>query len=86
MAFLTMRWKPQLVATDRKGFSLDLAVSAPAPFATGCHRSRPRGSMKAPSFVVAVGYIAAVATASSITATPLSSSANRGHDRYVVGS
>jgi hypothetical protein len=36
----------------RQRFSLDLAVLGPGRFARGCDRLQPRGSIKAPSFVV----------------------------------
>src|SRR5262245_22368495 len=36
---------------QRQRFSLVSAVSGAVRFATGCHRLRPRGSIKAPSFV-----------------------------------
>ena len=39
----------------RQPFSLGLAVSAPAAFATACYRLQPRGSIKAPHFVVSSG-------------------------------
>src|SRR5215213_10234668 len=40
----------------RQRFSLVLAASAPCRLAPGCHRLRPRGSIKAPYSVVRSGY------------------------------
>jgi len=47
----------------RQRFSLVGAVFAPVRFATDCHRLQPRGSIKAPSFVVLAGYMALAAPA-----------------------
>jgi hypothetical protein len=43
----------------RQRISHVLARSAPIGFATDCHRLQPRGSIKAPSSVVGIGYVAA---------------------------
>ncbi len=42
-------------------FWLVSPASAPVRFATGCHRLRPRGSIKAPFFVAATGYTPQIA-------------------------
>src|SRR5205814_496337 len=50
-----------LAATGRNGqqrFWLVFVCFRLVGFATGCYRLRPRGSIKAPSFVVSLGYIA----------------------------
>jgi hypothetical protein len=41
----------------RQRFSPVSAVFGAAPFASGCHRLQPRGSIKAPFFVVSFGYL-----------------------------
>jgi hypothetical protein len=53
-----MELRRQLIATDGNSFPPILSRFAADAFATGCHRLRPLGSIKAPSLVVHVGYIA----------------------------
>src|SRR5437867_11863720 len=55
-ALLTMERRRQPVAADGNRFGLLLGL-APQRFATGCHRLQPRGSIKAPSFVVDLDYL-----------------------------
>src|SRR5919197_3988957 len=60
----------------RQRFWLVFAVSAAIRFATDCHRLQPRGSIKAPSFVVHAGdYTGRVARIGSA----------RGHERKSLG-
>ena len=49
MAFLTIS---ATARNPRQQFSLDCAVFGHGAFATSCDRLQPRGSIKAPSFVV----------------------------------
>jgi hypothetical protein len=54
-----------LAATSRnprQRFWLVRAASAPIRFATDCHRLQPRGSIKAASSVVRIGYVATEAS------------------------
>src|SRR5436190_18053959 len=53
-----MRSSGQTVATYGKGFGLFSRLRRRNRFATGCQRPQPRGSIKAPSFVVLTGYAA----------------------------
>src|ERR671937_80420 len=46
----------------RQRFWLVFAVSAAIRFATDCHRLQPRGSIKAPSNVVTIGYAGIMVT------------------------
>src|SRR5919201_6123243 len=46
----------------RRRFRLVFAVSAAIRFATDCHRFQPRGSIKAPSNVVTIGYAGIMVT------------------------
>jgi len=56
MAFLPMEHRRQLVASHGNGFRLFEPFLRPSHFAAGCHALRPLGSIKAPFFVVCVGY------------------------------
>ena len=58
-----LRSNPSLPCTSRgnrsqrrQRFSVDSQGFRPDRFATGCHRLQPRGSIKAPSFVVCLDY------------------------------
>ena len=56
----SLPWNSQASGgSPRQRFWLVVAGSARSRFAADCHRLQPRGSIKAPSFIVRVGYVAA---------------------------
>jgi hypothetical protein len=56
-----------VIVDDRETLSLFSRLVRQGPLATDCHRLQPRGSIKAPSLVVRVGYVVGGRTRSAIS-------------------